>query len=107
MRTSLAFASLVPCFHRGVFGGCALLSAGVLQGAGLRFSETRQLAFPFVAAGARVLADLPIVAPISLRLHADLLAPLSPTVLLVDDAEVWSSSPLAVSLGICAIVHFP
>ncbi|MHB8878524.1 MAG: hypothetical protein ACYC8T_32910 [Myxococcaceae bacterium] len=107
VASSLLVGSLVPCLHRRAVAGCALLTAGVFQGSGVDFVGSRRVTTPFLAAGARALAELPLAEPFSLRLHADFLAPLVRTTLLVGESEAFSAWPVSVTFGLAAAARLP
>lgn len=104
VSTSLILATLAPCGHVSVFAGCALVAAGVLRGenvdAGVRDTT------PYAALGARAAAEIPLYDVIGVRLHADLLATLTRTVLSVNGGEAWRTPPLSGATGAALVGDF-
>lgn len=98
----LLAGSLVPCAHWRAFAGCVLATAGVLRAAGRGLVDARQVTVPWLALGARLGADLPLSASLSLSAHADAVAPLVQTELRVGDAVVWTTPAVvfAVAVGL-------
>lgn len=94
---SILAGTLAPCLHipRALLVACALGSAGVIQGRGRGVSVPRKQTTTYAAAGARLGVEVPIVGPLSLGVHGDLLANLTRTTLRLDGTEAWSSPPIA------------
>jgi hypothetical protein len=91
IRVVRAQASVSPCFHAHGFGVCLLGRAGVMRGTGIDVLEPRAVSTPTLAAGARVVWQLPLTARFALRLHADLAVNLLDTRLDLDDMPAWTS----------------
>ena len=107
IRTSLALATLVPCYHYRVLAGCALFGGGALRSSGNAFTDSRNDTTPFFVAGARALLEIPIEGPLFLQLHGDFLVPLSRTTVQVNQSEVWRTSVVSGVLGLGVGVNFP
>jgi hypothetical protein len=105
--TSLLLASLVPCAHASVWLGCALVSAGALAGQGRGLSQERTDRSPYIGAGARVGAELPLGPLLAVRLHADILASFTRTTLHVGDESVWTTPPTSGALGAAVVGTIP
>jgi hypothetical protein len=61
----------------------------------------------YVAAGGRVGLEVPLWPKLSLGVHADALTPLTSTTLgLGPSADVWTTPPLSVALGVRLVAHF-
>lgn len=107
MQASLLIGSLVPCAHRGVLEGCALLSGGAIRASGRDLPDSRQVSAPFLAVGARVGVDVPLGGVLSAGIHADVLAPITETILRVSSVAVWTSPPISAALGLTIGARFP
>jgi hypothetical protein len=104
VRTTLAFAALVPCVHIGLARGCAIGAIGALYGSGYGIDMPFHRHTFYAAAGGRVGAELPLSRRLALDLHLDLLGTLTSTRLEVDHTTVWTTPPIsaALALGIAA-----
>jgi hypothetical protein len=105
--TSLLMGALVPCASRGVLEGCALLAAGELRASARDLQMPRQVTAPFAAVGARVGVELPLGSILSAGVHADVLAPVTETVLRVSGEPVWTSPAISAALGATIGARFP
>lgn len=103
---SLMMASLVPCMHRSVLVGCAVVSMGSLEatGAGVDAPATRSALY--LGLGLRAGIEVPLGATFALSARAEVLAPLVHTTLRLDGADVWSTPALAGSLGLGLLAFF-
>jgi hypothetical protein len=106
VTTSLWLASLVPCVHRSFFAGCALGSAGALQGTGYGVDRPQSQTTPYAAAGARLAADFDADRPLSLQINVDFLATLTPTKLLLNGTTAWTTPPASGALGLVLVGNF-
>lgn len=104
--TSIFLATLAPCLHRGVFVGCALISAGSLQarGGGVDHPSTRGGFFSGL--GVRGGVEWSVAPSLALVARVELLAPLVHTTLKLDGEEVWSTPALTASAGAGLIAFF-
>jgi hypothetical protein len=107
METSLLMGALVPCAFRGVLEGCALLAAGQTRASARGLAMPQQVTAPFVAVGARVGLEIPLGGILSWGAHADVLAPITETVLRVDGQPVWTSPAISGALGATIGARFP
>jgi hypothetical protein len=108
VRASLLTGSIVPCFRSTAFGLCALGLIGVLQGrAGDGVVGPSAKTTFYAAAGGRVFWERAWSRRLAGRLFADVTAPLTPTTLAVDGADVWTTPTLGAALGLELIVDFP
>jgi len=105
--TSLLVVSVVPCAHFRVMAACALVSAGALRAAGHGLMDSRTVTLPYLAAGARLAAAIPLTTRLSLAIHGDLTTPLIETRVAVDGAAVWTSPILALALGVGVVAKIP
>ena len=96
----------VPCYHVHWFAACAVAAAGTLRGSARDLPGARADLTPYLAAGARLAAELPVSARFALGAHFDLLATLTPTHLQVDQMEVWRTPVASGTLGFSAIERF-
>jgi hypothetical protein len=97
VEASIFAGSVVPCLHvqRGLLVACALGSVGVIQGRGQGVSVPRKQTTTYAAAGLRLGVEVPVVGPLALGVHGDVLANLTRTTLRLDGVEAWASSPIA------------
>jgi hypothetical protein len=107
METSLLMGALVPCAFRGVLEGCALLSVGQIRASSTGLAMPQQVTAPFLAAGARVGLELPLGSILTAGAHADVLAPVTETVLRVNGQPVWTSPAISGALGATIGARFP
>lgn len=107
--STLAVATLPLCAHGGVFFGCALGQAGVLEGWSAGIRDTVRRGTFWSAVGGRVGAEMPVAARFDVRAHGDLLVPLPPEELVLAGNVVetrWSVWRVAPSLGVEGVIHF-
>jgi len=97
---------VVPCYHVHQFAACAVAAAGTLRGSARQLPGAHADLTPYLAAGARLAAELPVSARFALGAHFDLLATLTPTHLQVDQMEVWRTPVASGTLGFSAIERF-
>jgi hypothetical protein len=107
MQASLLIGSLVPCAHRGVLEGCVLLSGGTIRASGHDLADSRHVSAPFLGVGARVGLEVPLGGVLSAGIHADVLAPITETILRVSGVAVWTSPPISGALGLTVGARFP
>jgi hypothetical protein len=107
MQTSLLMGALVPCAFRGLFEGCALLSAGEVRASARGLAMPQQATAPFLAVGARVGLEIPLGSILSAGAHADVLAPITETVLRVSGQPVWTSPAISGAFGATIGARFP
>jgi len=107
METSAILGALVPCWHRGIFAGCALLLGGALRASGVGLVDARQVSTSLFAAGGRLALQVPFGSLWMVAAHADVVAPLTQTVLRVSGEAVWTSPSLAAAVGLGVGVLFP
>jgi hypothetical protein len=105
--TSLLMGSLVPCASRGLFEGCALLSAGVIRASARDLQMPQQVNAPYLAVGARVGVEIPLGSILSAGVHGDVLAPTTETVLRVSGQAVWTTPSISGALGLTMGARFP
>jgi hypothetical protein len=106
VRTALLLASIVPCVHHRFLAGCALGSAGVMQGTGFGVDRPLSQTTPYAAAGARVAAEFAADRLLVLQIHVDLLTTLTPTTLLLNGATAWVTPPASGALGVALVGNF-
>jgi hypothetical protein len=107
METSLLMGALVPCASRGLLEGCALFAAGELRASARGLQMPQQVTAPFAAVGARVGLELPLGSVLSAGAHADVLAPITETVLRVSGQPVWTSPAISAAFGATIGARFP
>jgi hypothetical protein len=99
-------ATLAPCVHRSIVGGCALVTLAALRGSGENLNEANQATTPFIALGARALIEFPQDSTVAFRANVDVASPLTRTTLKVGDNAVWTTPPINVALGLAGVVRF-
>jgi hypothetical protein len=58
-------------------------------------------------AGGRLAFEWPLSSSLSLRLHGDVVADLRRPTFTLDGKEAWGAPPVAGTLGVGALAHFP
>jgi hypothetical protein len=106
ITTSVLLASVVPCLHRGIAIGCAVVSLGSLQARGGGVNVTSAQSSVFLGAGLRGGVEVPVSSLISLVARLEVMAPLIRTTVRLDGDDVWSAPTIAGSLGLGAVVFF-
>lgn len=106
VQTSLLLATLVPCLHFRFVAGCALASAGALQGSGAGISAPLQQTTFYAAAGARLGLEFQVHRLLWLTPHLDLQATLTRTTLRINGQEAWTTPPLSGALGFALLGAF-
>jgi hypothetical protein len=107
MDTSSLMGALVPCASRGVLEGCALLAAGQVRASARGLAMPQQVTAPFMAIGARVGLEIPLGSILSVGAHADVLAPVTETILRVSGQPVWTSPAISGAFGLTVGARFP
>jgi hypothetical protein len=102
VETSILSLSLVACVRRLPISACAVGSWGAL-----RAKEARSATSPYVALGARIGFDVPIVRQLFLRTYLEGAAPLDRTIVDVNGRPAWQLPSLSGTLGFEASLHFP
>jgi hypothetical protein len=106
IRTALIFGTLVPCFREGLFAGCGLIALGAEQGSGSGYDRALSGSKFYSALGLRAQADPVSAGLFALRLHLDLLVPLTRTDVQVLNETVWSTPTVSFALGAEAVFRF-
>jgi len=104
----LGGGSLVGCGHYRMLFGCGVLTVAALRGAGHELLAARSVTFPYLAAGVRGGAEIPVVSRWSLRAHAELVAPFS-RIRLEDSstgAELWTTEVVSGSFALSVVSTF-
>jgi hypothetical protein len=101
-----ASAALVPCRTFGLLIGCAVGAAGLLHGEGRGIPQARAATGPWLGLGARLGVRVPLGRAAALEAHADAVAPVLRTRLLVGEAAVWTTPPAAASIGLTLVRRF-
>ncbi len=101
MKTSLFGIAVVPCLRGKWTSGCVLLSGGVLQAEGQELAPSRRASASSLTAGLRGELELPLPLSASgtLRLQVTVSTPFIPAHVMVSDAEVWKTPPVAGMAG--------
>jgi hypothetical protein len=101
----LIVGSTVPCVHLRFAFGCAVASGGTLgaTSTAVQHGDVYRL---WGAVGARAGVELPLGRPLSIRVYAELLAPLTPETLTVDGATAYKSKPFMGDFGVAVLWRF-
>ena len=95
VSSSLLLASALACLHADALFGCAVGSAGALQGTGEGVSDPRNASTFFARAGGRVGIDVPLDETFALVVHADVAGNLTRTTLSLDGRQAWTTPPIS------------
>ena len=106
VRTSLAAVVLAPCAHLGPAFACIAGALGSVTTSATEVSAPKSSAGIFAAAGPRLGAAIPLSADVDLRAYGDAWLVLTPYELRLNDRAVFSSSTVAGSLTVVAVLHF-
>lgn len=107
VQTWLVEGVVVPCYASGRLAACVLASAGARWATATGESQNvRERVVPVFSLGARLQADLVATGSFALRVHGDLGAPLTRTLLEVGGRQVWRSPPLSGLLGVGVALPF-
>ena len=94
--------AVLPCVHYQAFSGCVNVTAGALRAAGHELLAAENVTMPYLAAGLRLGAEIPLVSILSLRLYGDLLATCTRISLKETDSGrvFWTTPPVSGALGV-------
>jgi hypothetical protein len=107
VESSMWTGMVVPCFHHGPLALCACGALGALSGTATNVALQEKHTTVFSSLGGRVGFRWPLGRVFDIGMYADVLATLTPTTLRIDDVPVWSTFPVAGTLGLEGSVHFP
>jgi hypothetical protein len=108
VNASLIAASIAPCVHfLPPLFGCAVATIGSLRGEGEGVDRALSDSSLYASAGLRAGAAFEIERPLLLRITAEGGGVLTPTELLLNGSEVWSSPAVYGALGVAAEVRLP
>ncbi|HUB09090.1 MAG TPA: hypothetical protein VMB50_18920 [Myxococcales bacterium] len=111
LQTSLLMVTLVPCYRLGIFGACALVSAGVQEATSQGLPVTNHVVSPYAAVGARALAEIPLGRWLALEIAVDVRAPTQQTTYTVngkvDGQTDWVTPPVSGSLALGLAFRLP
>jgi hypothetical protein len=86
VETALVAGFVVPCVRHRLVVACALAGFGLERGSGSGYDGPTVVSAFWAALGARLALELKLFSPVGLRLHVDVLAPLTRTELYVGPA---------------------
>jgi hypothetical protein len=107
VQAALYVATLAPCLRYRFLLGCVEIALGALQGAGLGFDHTRTDSTLYASLGALAGVEFAIARHVALRVVVEGMAPLRPTRLVANGAQVWSTPALGGSASPTLVVSFP
>jgi hypothetical protein len=99
--------SVIPCFHQGVFAGCGIVQLGAQVSSATGFPITYDATSFTAALGVRAAAELPLSRHLELQASADLLAPLTRTVLEADGRKLYETAPVNGAFHLAILGYFP
>lgn len=105
VETSSAAGALVPCVHFGVASACAVGALGSLRASSRGVVRPRTGSALHAAIGPRAAIELPLAERLSLRVHGDVLVPLTTHTLEIDGASVYTLPRVAASAAIGVVVR--
>jgi hypothetical protein len=94
VQVSLAAVEAVPCYRTGVVGLCGVVAAGAEMGHGQGIPAASSQPVRYMGAGLRVVADLHLTGPLSLRFQVEGLGTLAGASFYVQQADVWDTPAL-------------
>lgn len=112
VETALIIGLIVPCARHKIASVCALAAFGAERGDGGGYNDPRSVVGFYAALGGRLAVDVPLPPPLAIRVHADLLAPLTRTELYAGSIgdlahRLYRTAPVSSSLGMALLAHFP
>lgn len=106
VSASSSLAALVPCFHVGPAGLCAVGAAGVVRGEGKGVALPSTDSSFGAAAGVRLTIELALLPELGLRAGVDGMATIHGTRLTLAGREAWVTPSLWASSWVGAVVSF-
>jgi hypothetical protein len=106
VRSNVMVGSVVPCIRPGPLLGCAVLSAGALNGTGEGVALSSPRTTFYAAAGARGGAEWAPWDSLAFGGYVEVLATLTRTDLRLNGTIVWTTPPFSGGLGLQAIGRF-
>lgn len=106
-RASLLGVALVPCYASDWLRGCLLASVGSLTTEGEQVPDPSRQSTAQVSVGTRVAFTPALTRHLRLMVDIDVLKPLLPVTLRLQDEDVWSSPWLTAAAGLGLEVQFP
>jgi len=106
VKSNVQVGSVVPCVRPSFFLGCAVLSAGALNGTGEGVALSSPRTTFYAAAGARGGAQWAPFQSLALGGYLEVLATLTRTDLRLNGTSVWTTPPFSGGLGLQAIGRF-
>ncbi|MDB4953514.1 MAG: hypothetical protein JWO36_1083 [Myxococcales bacterium] len=99
--------SLSPCVHAASIGACAILTAGLIRGAGDGLIGSRAVVTPLVTTGLRLTWERSMTDGVSARVHLEIDTSLTTTRFDVDHMQVWTTNRFEGWGGLGVIARFP
>ena len=108
VKTSLAAASVIPCFHRRWLAVCGVFTAGAIRGQSRGLINPTIDTAPYLAGGIRAGAEIDLSSTFSLRVYGDLMVPVPVRVKELEPGqrEFWVSPPVNGALGLALAAGF-
>ncbi len=112
VETALIIGMIVPCVRHKVASICAIAAIGAERGDGGGYNAPRTVSSFYAAFGGRLAFDVPLPAPMAIRVHADLLAPVTRMELYAGSLgdlshRLYRTPPVSSALGLAVLAHFP
>jgi hypothetical protein len=93
-------ASLAPCLRHRAFAVCGVGTASQHRVQGEGVDRTRSPSSLLAAAGGRVQLLLPVLSRLGVLAGGEFVAILTPRTVLLNNSEVWSTAPIAVTVSL-------
>jgi hypothetical protein len=102
------FVEALPCFRTIAFGFgvCALAAVGLTVARGLDYPVSRTAFVPYVAFGARLLVEIPLVRRVALGLHGDVLGLVTRASLHAENSDAYVDAPATGAFGMNVVYRF-
>ena len=112
VETALIIGMIVPCVRHKVASICAIAAIGAERGDGGGYNAPRTVSGFYAAFGGRLAFDVPLPAPMAIRVNADLLAPVTRMELYAGSLgdlghRLYRTPPVSSALGLAILAHFP
>lgn len=109
LDVTLATLSALGCLHRWRLAACGLVTGGIQRGRGEGFDVSAVTVSPYVAAGPRVVVEIPLGRRLLGELRGDVLVPMTRGDFEVtgDPAGRWSTPTVGATAGLGVSGRFP